>query len=65
MIANLILGFPAVSDSKESTCNAGDLGSIPGLGRSRGNPGLGQSLLVGSSHGWHLLKWRIRRSLAL
>ena len=24
--------------SKESTCNAGDLGSIPGLGRSPGNP---------------------------
>ena len=24
------------SDCKDSTCNAGDLGSIPGLGRSRG-----------------------------
>ena len=24
------------SDDKESTCNAGDLGSIPGLGRSPG-----------------------------
>ena len=24
------------SDSKESACNAGDLGSIPGLGRSSG-----------------------------
>ena len=24
------------SDGKESTCNAGDLGSIPGLGRSSG-----------------------------
>ena len=24
------------SDSKESTCNAGDMGSIPGLGRSPG-----------------------------
>ena len=24
------------SDGKESTCNAGDLGSIPGLGRSPG-----------------------------
>jgi len=24
------------SDSKESTCNAGDLGSIPGFGRSLG-----------------------------
>ena len=29
--------FPGVSDSKESTCNAGDLGSIPGLGRSPGD----------------------------
>ena len=24
--------FPGGSDDKESTCNAGDLGSIPGLG---------------------------------
>jgi len=28
----VFLGFPGGSDSKESTCNAGDLGSIPGLG---------------------------------
>ena len=27
------LGFPGCSDSKESTCSAGDLGLIPGLGR--------------------------------
>ena len=27
-------GFPGGSDGKESSCNAGDLGSIPGLGRS-------------------------------
>ena len=27
-------GFPGDSDGKESTHNAGDLGSIPGLGRS-------------------------------
>ena len=26
-------GFPGGSDGKESTCNAGDLGWIPGLGR--------------------------------
>ena len=31
-----ILGFPWWSDSKESTCNVGDLGLIPGLGRSPG-----------------------------
>ena len=30
------MGFPGGLDSKESTCNAGDLGSIPGLGRSPG-----------------------------
>ena len=29
----VIMGFPGGSDSKESTCNAGDLGSIPALGR--------------------------------
>ena len=29
-----ILGFPGGSAGKESTCNTGDLGSIPGLGRS-------------------------------
>ena len=29
-------GFPDGSDDKESACNAGDLGSIPGLGRSPG-----------------------------
>ena len=34
----VFLGFPGGSDSKESTCNAGDLGSIRGtwLGRSPG-----------------------------
>ena len=30
------LGFPSGSDGKESAYNAGDLGSIPGLGRSPG-----------------------------
>ena len=32
----MFLGFPGGSAGKESTCNAGDLGSIPGLGRSPG-----------------------------
>ena len=32
------MGFPGGLDSKESVCNAGDLASIPGLGRS---PGVG------------------------
>ena len=30
------MGFPDGSDGKESSCNAGDPGSIPGLGRSPG-----------------------------
>ena len=30
------VGFPGGSDGKESTCHAGDRGSIPGLGRSPG-----------------------------
>ena len=29
-------GFPGGSEVKASTCNVGDLGSIPGLGRSPG-----------------------------
>ena len=29
-------GFPGGSDGKDSACNAGDLGLIPGLGRSPG-----------------------------
>ena len=31
-----IVGFPCGSAGKESSCNAGDLGLIPGLGRSPG-----------------------------
>ena len=55
------MGFPGGSDGKESTCNAGDLGSISGLGRfpggGHGNPlqysclknPYGQESLVGCS----------------
>ena len=32
----VFMGFPDNSGGKESTCNTGDLGSIPGLGRSPG-----------------------------
>ena len=38
------LGFPGGSIGKESACNAGDLASIPGLGRSPGG-GQGHPLL--------------------
>ena len=46
----VFLGFPGGSDSKESACNAGNLGSIPGLGRS-----LGGGIATHSS----ILAWRI------
>ena len=32
----LSVGVPGGSEGKESACNVGDLGSIPGLGRSPG-----------------------------
>ena len=32
----VFMGFPGGSDGKESTFNTGDLGLIPGLGRSPG-----------------------------
>ena len=38
-----LIGFPDSSVGKESTCNAGDSGLIPGLGRSAGE-GIGYSL---------------------
>ena len=37
------MGFPDASDGKESACNVGDPGSIPGSGRSSGE-GNGNSL---------------------
>ena len=36
MYTIIYVGFPGDSDSKESACNAGDLGSSPGLARSPG-----------------------------
>ena len=46
----MFLGFLGGSDSKDSDCNAGDLGSIPGLGRS---PEEGMATHSG------ILAWRI------
>ena len=45
------MGFPGGSDGKESACNAGDLGSIPGLGRSHGEEQGTPLFLPGESHG--------------
>ena len=39
----VFLGFPCGSSGKQSVCNVGDLGSIPGLGRSAGE-GIGYPL---------------------
>ena len=36
LVSSQVRGFPGGSDDKESACNVGDLGSIPGLGRSSG-----------------------------
>ena len=46
----MFLGFSDGSDGKESTCNAGDLGSVPELGRSLGG-GHGNPL----QYSWTLL----------
>ena len=47
-------GFSCCSAGKESSCNAEDLGSIPGLGRS---PGEGKGYPLGKNT--HILTWRI------
>ena len=57
-------GFPCGSAGKESTCSVGDLGSVPGLGRSPGE-GKGYSLQYSCLENFmdtvaHL--WRRKRS---
>ena len=50
----VLVGFPGGSAGKESTCNAGDLGSIPklGIGPGEGNGYLSTLVfLPGESHG--------------
>ena len=52
MIVSLLLGFPCGLTVKESACSAGDLGSIPVLGRSLEEDMAAQcSILPGESHG--------------
>ena len=48
IISRFFMGFPCGSAGKESACNVGDLGSIPGLGRC---PGEGNNSSI--------LAWRI------
>ena len=50
-------GFPGGSDGKEYACNAGELGSIPGSGRSPGRREWQPIpvFLPGESHGQRIL----------
>ena len=43
-------GFPGGSDCKESACNAGDRGSIPGLGRTLEKGMANRNRLVAGIH---------------
>ena len=52
------MGFPANFAEKESTCNAGDPGSIPGLGRSP-EEGIGNPL----QYSWAFLVAQIVKNL--
>ena len=49
------MGFPGGSVGKESACTVGDLGSLPGLGRSPGRDSLEEGMATHSS----ILAWRI------
>ena len=53
----MLLEFPGGSDGKESACNSGDPGLIPGLGRSpgKGNGNPLQYSCLEKSHGWRSL----------
>ena len=69
----LSLGLPWWLNGKESACNVGDLGSIPGLGRSpEGGPGNllqypclknphGQRSLAATVHGFAISRTRLKR----
>ena len=45
-------GFSSGSDGKESACNAEDLGSIPGLGRSTGEDKAAHSSILARRIPW-------------
>ena len=55
---HIYMGFPDSSVGKESTCNSGDLGSIPGLGISAGE-GIGYPL----QYSWASLVTQLVRNL--
>ena len=53
-------GFPGGSEVKGSACNAGDVGSIPGSGRSLGE-GNGNLFLPEQSHAQKSLEATVNR----
>ena len=58
-------GFPRGSDGKESVLNVGDLGSVPGLGRS---PGIGngnplQYACLENSRAWQATLMRLQSDI--
>ena len=56
------MGFSGGSDSKESACNAGDQGSIPGLGRSPEEEKAPTPIfLPGESHGQRSLGYTVHQ----
>ena len=58
LISDFIVSFPDNSVGKESTCNAGDPSSIPGLGRSTGE-GIGYPL----QYSWDSLVAQLLKNL--
>ena len=54
------MGFPCGSAGKESACNAGDPGSIPGLGRSPGEGKATQSSILAWRIPWTIVHWVVK-----
>ena len=59
-MSDAVLGFSCASAGKESTCNAGDPGLIPGSGRSAGE-GIGYPL----QHSWASLVAQLVKNLSV
>ena len=53
------MSFPGSSDGKESACDAGDLGSIPGLGRSPGEGNIYPLQCYGLENSMGRGDWRV------